>query len=417
MVAVRLWSVGTQRKAILPETEKRVFIAGAGPVGLAAAASLAKQGIPVTVFEACAELSSESRASTFHPPTLDMLAEIGVADALVAQGLVAPTVQYRTRGGGPIAQFDFGDIADLTAHPYRLQSEQFKLTAIIAEKFKSDDNFRIEFNRKVENVIEDENGIEVEVSGPDGSVERRRGLWLIGADGARSAVRKALDIPFEGFTWPERFLVVSTSFDFLAAFPDLSSVSYVADPQQWHFLLQIPGMWRVMFPIAPEISDDEASSPEFAASTLASLIPAAADANIIHTTLYRVHQRVAESFRKGRAFLVGDAAHINNPLGGMGMNGGIHDAINLCGRLVKVWREEAPEAELDRYDLQRRLVTLEYVQKQTIENKRNLEAKDPKDQADFRDRMSRTAADPMLAREYLQRISMMASLKRASELG
>ncbi|WP_213772247.1 FAD-dependent monooxygenase [Bradyrhizobium sp. dw_78] len=401
----------------MPETEKRVFIAGAGPVGLVAAASLARQGIPVTVFEASAELSTESRASTFHPPTLDMLGDIGVVDALIAQGLVAPTVQYRTRGGGPIAQFDFGDIADLTAHPYRLQSEQFKLTRIIADKFSSDDNLRIEFNRRVEGVTQDDSGVEVEIHEPDGSIERRRGLWLIGADGARSAVRKALDIPFSGFTWPERFLVVSTSFDFFEAFPDLSSVSYVADPRQWHFLLQVPGMWRVMFPIAVEVSDDEASSREFAVSTLGSLIPAAAEANILHTTLYRVHQRVADSFRKGRAFLAGDAAHINNPLGGMGMNGGVHDVVNLCGRLARVWRKEAPEAELDRYDLQRRLVTVEHVQRQTIENKRNLEASDPKDQEEFRVRMARTASEPAMAREYLQKISMMASLKRASELG
>jgi 3-(3-hydroxy-phenyl)propionate hydroxylase len=401
----------------LPETEKRVLIAGAGPVGLVAAASLVRQGIPVTVFEASDELSRESRASTFHPPTLDMLAEIGVADALIAQGLIAPTVQYRTRGGGPIAQFDFGDIADLTGHPYRVQSEQFKLTRIIADKFGSDDNFRIEFDRKVEGVTQDDEGVNVDVRGADGSLERRRGLWLIGADGAKSAVRKALDIPFSGFTWPERFLVVSTSFDFLAVFPDLASVSYVADPKQWHFLLRVPGMWRVMFPIAPELSDDEASSPEFAASTLASLIPAAADASILHVTLYRVHQRVADCFRKGRTFLAGDAAHINNPLGGMGMNGGIHDVVNLCGRLARVWRQEAATAELDRYDLQRRLVTVEHVQRQTIENKRNLEASDPRDQEEFRVRMARTAAEPALARDYLRKISMMASLKRAAELG
>ncbi|MGA7810916.1 FAD-dependent oxidoreductase [Bradyrhizobium sp.] len=401
----------------MPETEKRVLIAGAGPVGLVAAASLARQGIPVTVFEASPELSRESRASTFHPPTLDMLAGIGVADGLIAQGLIAPTVQYRSRDDGPIAQFDFGDIADLTGHPYRLQSEQFKLTKIIVEAFGADDNFRIEFGRKLEGVAQDDEGIEVDLRGVDGSLERRRGLWLIGADGAKSAVRKALDIPFSGFTWPERFLVVSTSFDFLQIFPDLTSVSYVADPKQWHFLLQIPGMWRVMFPIAPEVSDDQASSSEFAAATLGGLIPAAADADILHVTLYRVHQRVADSFRKGRAFLAGDAAHINNPLGGMGMNGGIHDVVNLCGRLARVWHKQAPQPELDRYDLQRRLVTLEHVQRQTIENKRNLEASDARDQQEFRVRMARTAAEPALARDYLQKISMLASLKRAAELG
>jgi 3-(3-hydroxy-phenyl)propionate hydroxylase len=251
----------------------------------------------------------------------------------------------------------------------------------------------------------------------DGGTEERRGRWLIGADGARSEVRKALDVEFEGFTWPERFLVVGTTFDFHAAVPGLDAVSYVADPTQWHFYLQIPGMWRMMFPIAPEVSDETATSRAFARQTLATVQPTVRDDDIVHVTLYRVHQRVAKTFRVGRAFLAGDAAHINNPLGGMGMNGGIHDAINLTERLARVWRGEAGDAELDRYDRQRRLVTLEYVQKHTIQNKRNLETTDPAEQARFRDEMRKIAADPALTRDYLMRISMIASLKRAAELG
>ncbi|MBR1176999.1 FAD-dependent monooxygenase [Bradyrhizobium sp. KB893862 SZCCT0404] len=396
---------------------KRVLIAGAGPVGLVAAASLATAGIPVTVFEAASGLSTESRASTFHPPTLDMLGKLGVVGDLIDQGLVAPTVQYRTKADGAIANFDFGDIADLTQHPYRLQCEQYKLTRIIARRFASDPNLTIEFDAQVQEVQQDSAGVSVRIARPDGSTERRAGLWLIGADGAKSAVRKSIDMAFEGFTWPERFLVVSTSFDFLRLFPDLASVSYVADPIQWHFLLKVPDMWRVMFPIAPEVADEDASTREYAAETLSRQFPAAAGSPINHVTLYRVHQRVASLFRKGRVFLVGDAAHINNPLGGMGMNGGIHDAINLCSRLAKVWRDEADASELDRYDLQRRLVTLEHVQKQTIENKRNLEARDTKDQVRFRDEMRQTAASRELARKFLMKISMLASLERAEQLG
>jgi 3-(3-hydroxy-phenyl)propionate hydroxylase len=194
-------------------------------------------------------------------------------------------------------------------------------------------------------------------------------------------------------------------------------VSYVADPAQWHFYLQIPGMWRMMFPIAPEVSDETATTRAFAAQTLATVQPQAREDDIAHVTLYRVHQRVAKTFRRGRVFLAGDAAHINNPLGGMGMNGGIHDAVNLTDRLARVWRGEADATELDRYDRERRLVTLEYVQKHTIQNKRNLEATDPAEQARFRDDMRAIAADPARNRDYLLRISMIASLKRAAELG
>jgi 3-(3-hydroxy-phenyl)propionate hydroxylase len=398
-------------------TEDRVFIAGAGPVGLSAAAALVRQGVPVTVFEGAGELSRESRASTFHPSTLDMLDELGVAEALIATGLVAPRVQYRTRHDGVIAAFDFSAIADVTRHPYRLQSEQHNLTRIIDAKLRGDPSYRIEFDRRVVGARQDADGVAVTLARADGGTEERRGRWLIGADGARSEVRKALDVEFEGFTWPERFLVVGTTFDFHAAVPGLDAVSYVADPTQWHFYLQIPGMWRMMFPIAPEVSDETATSREFAKRTLATVQPTVRDEDIVHVTLYRVHQRVAKIFRVGRAFLAGDAAHINNPLGGMGMNGGIHDAINLTGRLARVWRGEAGDAELDRYDRQRRLVTLEYVQKHTIQNKRNLETTDPAEQARFRDEMRKIAADPALTRDYLMRISMIASLKRAAELG
>jgi 3-(3-hydroxy-phenyl)propionate hydroxylase len=395
--------------------EDRVLIAGAGPVGLVAAAQLVKQGIAVTVLEAGNELGSESRASTFHPPTLDMLHELGVAEDLIAEGLKAPQLQYRSKKDGVIAQFDFGEIADKTGHPYRVQSEQFKLTRLLLAKLRDDDLFRIEFGARVEDVQQDDDGVRVSVRGNDAQ-SVRTGKWLIGADGARSEVRRALGVEFEGFTWPERFLVLSTPFDFDAAIPDLVSVNYVADPDCWQFLLRIPGMWRVMFPVPQEVSDEAATSPEFGQAMLSRVV-AGGTFHIAHTTLYRVHQRVAKQFRVGRSFLVGDAAHINNPLGGMGMNGGIHDSVNLTARLADVHHGMAHDSDLDRYDLQRRLVTLESVQTQTIQNKRDLEAKDEADQAAFRERLRGIAADPEARKTYLQRVSMITSLKRAGELG
>ena len=396
--------------------DERVLIAGAGPVGLVAAAHLVRQGVPVTVLESGSELSGESRASTFHPPTLDMLDEIGAARPLIAQGLVAPKLQYRSKREGIIAQFDFADIADLTAHPYRLQAEQFKLTRILLEQLQNHPEFEIEFDASVEHVEQDEHAVRARIRRGE-TVETRTGQWLVGADGARSVVRNALNIEFEGFTWPERFLVISTPFDYDSIFPDLVSVNYFADPVCWYFLLRVGDVWRVMFPIPAEVSDDAARTPEFAQAMLSRIVTSGERYEVSHTTLYRVHQRVAQTFRKGRTFLVGDAAHINNPLGGMGMNGGIHDAVNLTQRLSAVWKGEVPEAELDRYDLQRRQVTVEYVQTQTIQNKRDLEAADETAQNEFRDRLRRTRDDVDLRRAYLQRISMIASLRRAAELG
>ena len=390
----------------------RVLIAGAGPVGLVAAANLVRHGIPVTVFEGGPDLSTESRASTFHPPTLDMLADLDVVKPLIAQGLIAPKFQYRNRRDGLIAQFDFGDIADSTRHPFRLQCEQSKLTRIIYDRIRDEPNFEIAFSSPVRAVTQNSDNITVTIE-RDGKSETQSYRWLIGADGARSDVRRSLGIEFEGFTWPERYLVVSTPFDFHSVIPGLAPVSYVADPIRWHFLLQIPRLWRVMFRVAAEESDELALSPEFAQGLMAQVVPGIDRYEIAHTTLYRVHQRVAKTFRSGRAFLIGDAAHVNNPLGGMGMNGGIHDAMNLTGRLVEVWRGTKPEAELDRFDLQRRLVTKEYVERQSIQNKRNLEAADN----EFQDWLVRTAADPASTHDYLLRVSMIGSLRRAELLG
>jgi len=393
-------------------SEERVLIAGAGPVGLVAAAHLARAGVPVTVFEQGGTLSEESRASTFHPPTLDMLHALGAAEPLIAQGLKAPTFQYRTKRDGLLAEFNFSAIADATGHPYRVQCEQSKLTRILYEQMRGHPNFETVFGAAVKAVSQDGAGVTVSIE-RDGKTEQHSGRYLIGADGASSAVRRSLGIEFEGFTWPDRLLVVSTPFDFFSVIPGLSSVSYVADPERWYFLLQIPGLWRAMFLVNEDATDERVQTREFAQSLMAGVVPGISNYEISHITLYKVHQRVAKTFKLGRAFLIGDAAHINNPLGGMGMNGGIHDAVNLAARLAAVWHGKADDAELERFDKQRRLVTLEYIQKYTIQNKKNLES--PGDE--FRDSLRSIASDPARTRDYLMRVSMIASLSRAEELG
>ena len=392
--------------------DERVFIAGAGPVGLVAAANLVRNGVPVKVFEAGPDLSEESRASTFHPPTLDMLDRLGAAQPLIAQGLKAPRFQYRSKKHGVLAQFDFAAIADSTRHPFRVQCEQSKLTRILYEQLRGRPDFEVQFHSRVAAVAQNQETVTVTID-RNGSSEVHCGRWLIGADGARSDVRRSLEIEFAGFTWPERFLVVSTPFDFRGVIPDLVAVSYICDPQRWHFLLQIPGLCRVMFPVAASESDELALTKQFAQSLMNKIVPGISHYEIAHVTLYRVHQRVAAAFRCGRAFLTGDAAHINNPLGGMGMNGGIHDAINLTERLAEVWHGTKRESELERYDRQRRLVTLEYIQKQSIQNKRNLES----DGTEFREELAAIADDARRTYDYLLRVSMIASLRRAQELG
>ena len=381
-----------------------VLIAGAGPVGLAAASVLAQAGVPVTVLEAEPRLPENLRASTFQPPTLDMLARLGAARQLIDMGRVAPRVQYRDRHGW-VAEFDFGAIARDTQHPFRVQCEQFKLNQLLAERLPG----RVEFASQVTAVEHDEEGVSVTVNGS----RRLRAGWLIGADGGRSRVREALGIRLDGFTWPERFLVASTPFDFAAAMPGLCDVSYFADPQEWFFLLRVPGVWRAMFPVREEEQDAEVLSDASIEARLQRAYPKGSSYEVRHRTLYPVHQRVAQAYRRGRCFLAGDAAHLNNPLGGMGMNGGIHDGFSIAQKLVRVIRHGAPAALLDAYERQRRPVALEYVNTITIANKRNLEARDAEAHRRWKEDMTRTAADPALAREYLLKISMIDSLRRS----
>jgi len=385
------------------------IIIGAGPAGMVLALHLAKAGLRAKVLEAEAQIPKNLRGSTFHPSSLDLLEEaFGAAGPLIEQGLVAPTVQYRRHGQGRIAEFDFTDIQDLTAHPYRVQAEQYKLCYILRDLMAAYPNVEIVYNARATAVAQDAGGVRVEVNDGRANYEAR---YLIGADGANSIVRRALDIPFDGFTWPERFLVVSTPFDFKQVFEGLSSVSYVADAEEWYFLLEIPdGLWRVMFPTRAEEEDDDILSDASVQARMARVHDKGSAYEVAHKTLYNVHQRVADTYVSGRMILTGDAAHINNPLGGMGMNGGIHDSFNLAEKLVPVLKREAGPEMLQRYSDERRGVAMDYVQRVSIQNKKDLESADPADQQAFETRLREAEADLAKRRDLLLRLSMWASL-------
>ena len=379
-----------------------VLIAGAGPVGLAAANVLADAGIAVSVLEAEPRLPENLRASTFQPPTLDLLARFGASARLIEMGRVARKVQYRDRAGW-IAELDFGVLQADTQHPYRVQCEQYRLNQVLAARLKA-----LRFGAEVTALDQDADGVTVTINGG----EKLRGDWLIGADGGRSRVRETLGIPLEGFTWPERFLVASTPFDFAQAIPRLAEVSYFADPQEWFFLLRVRDVWRAMFPARAEETEADILSDASIERRLQRVHAKSGRYEIAHRTLYSVHQRVAQSYRRGRVFLAGDAAHLNNPLGGMGMNGGIHDAFNLAEKLAGVIRGEKPPEELERYERQRRPVALEYVNTITIANKRHLEMRDAEEQRRWRAELSRAMADRTTEREYMLKLSMIASLRK-----
>ena len=395
------------------------MISGAGPVGLVAALVLARAGVRVTVAEAAPALSLDLRASTFHPPTLDMLAPLGLTDGLIPQGLIARYTQQRDRQEGLIAEFDMELLRGDTDHPYRLQCEQHKLVAMLERRVVEHPLARVLHGAELVGVTQNDEQVQIEVRHPNGGSERFQGKWLIGADGGRSLVRKSQDIGFEGFTWPERFLVITTTFDFATL--GYAYSSYTMDPIEWAATFKVPGedergIWRCVFPTRPEESEQDLLDFARAAQRLAAFAPESVQGRIVHTNLYAVHQRVAQTYRKGRVLLAGDAAHVNNPLGGMGLNFGVHDAHNLAHRLGRVWRGEAGSDLLDQYDRQRRAVAERYLQAQTIANKQTLEETDETQRLARQAAMRATAADPQQAREYLRRTAMIEGLRAAAAI-
>jgi 3-(3-hydroxy-phenyl)propionate hydroxylase len=389
----------------------RVLIVGGGPVGAVAALLLARRGIPVTVLERADDVVLDYRASTIQPPTLDLLEECGAAQAMVEMGLVCPMMQYRDRRDGKIVEFDMSALKHDTHHPYRLQCEQFKLVGWIYPELRKIPGVELLLGHEVTRLAQSDDEIVVEAGG-----RIFKGDFLIAGDGGRSFVRKALDIEFEGFTYPEHFLVAGTRYDFKAHMPDICSVNYTADPDEWYVLLEIPDMWRIIAPVDPKVEPDEAMQERYLQNCLQNLLPRPDDYEIAVKAIYRVSQRVAANYRKGRAFLAGDAAHINNPLGGLGLNGGVHDAVNLTARLARVWHGEAPESELDGYEKQRRPEAVSAILAQTARNKRLLEERDPAVRAHNLDEWRKLGASPERTYQHLLETSMIASLRRSGML-
>ena len=394
-------------------SQQPIVIAGAGPCGSVLALYLARNDIPVILLEKYPELPRDLRASTFHPPTLEMLDDLGVAQAMIDKGLIVDRYQYRDRQSGDVAEFQMDVIADDTRFPFRLQLEQYEMTQIINQELQRYPHAQVLFDHEVIDSRQEGDEVVVEITRPQGIVELRT-PFLIGCDGSGSNVRKSALIGFGGFTYDEMFLVLSTPFPFEDVFENLSYVNYVADPDEWCVILRTDKIWRVLFPVFPKTQEDvaEVLSEKHIQARLNHLYQRDVPYEIGHRTLYKVHQRVSETYVKGRIALAGDACHINNPLGGMGMNGGIHDAYNLAGKLVQIIQQGADfEPLFDLYDRQRRELAVRFVQEHTINNKKLMESTDPDIQAKRQKMLMETAADPAKAKAFVRERAMIDCLR------
>ncbi|MFC6197690.1 FAD-dependent oxidoreductase [Ponticaulis profundi] len=387
----------------------KVIVVGAGPVGSTAAYRLAQNGIDVILLEAHPNCPEDLRASTFHPPSLEMLSEFGIVDDLREIGLEAPVYQYRNRQSGEVFSFDLSELSDMTDYPYRLQCEQYKLARLLTSKLADHPHAEVLFSRRLLTVEQDDKGVTVQVESPM-EIETYKADFVIACDGANSTTRKWLGTGFEGFTYPEKFVTFSTKVPLEKHFDDLAYVNYVADPNEWMVLLRVPSVWRVLVP-AHEGLDDFIVSDEKKSQVFQHLI-GDPDVKTEHRTIYRVHQRVADSYFENRVILAGDSAHLNNPLGGFGMNSGIHDVWTLTDNLIPVLKDGGDHIEpLKQYERKRQGVMRAFVQAQTIKNKQTLESGDADAQKKHQENLTAILADDERRRDYLKGQAMFNSLE------
>lgn len=400
---------------------KRVLISGGGPIGVVTGLALARAGIPVTVFDRLDKPAEDHRAATLQPSTLDLFEPLGLTAEILRQGIESPVFQWRDRITNDIvAEFDYRMLADESRYPYVVQIEQHKTVYIALAAAAKEPLFTIHRPVEVLAVRQDADGVEMDVKLADGSEQTHRGAYLVGADGGRSVVRKTMGVSFDGFTWPERFNIVATTSDFEPQ--GYRFRNYCSHPDRWCALMKVPGedgsgVWRCLFPAKEEESDEYVMSDEWIHARFEECLPTDRPYAIVHRNMYTVQQRVAGKFNQGRFVLAGDAAHVNNPVGGMGMNSGFQDGLNLAAKLAAILNEgAAAEPLLDRYDRQRRLTAIEYVQAQSIANKQTLDEKDPAVRKTKLDNLRRMAADKEKALDFVRRASLVAMYRKSESI-
>ncbi|MEW6453261.1 MAG: FAD-dependent monooxygenase [Pseudomonadota bacterium] len=400
---------------------KPVIVIGAGPVGLCLTLALAQEGVPVTIVETMSDenfLDQVPRAGSNHPSTLEFFDKIGLYERLVPRGIVAPKFLYWDRQEASlIAEFDHIHLKDDTKFPFVLQCERIKIIEEALAMAKAHPLVTVRMSTTFTGFSQTADGVTALLTNLDGKPETISGSYLVSAEGARSIARKELELEFEGFTYPERTLNIEVAYDFKKH--GFTERNYISDPVEYSNLFHWkgpPDRWRIHFPTDPNEDEAKLTNPKALQARLKGFLPIDGDYDICGFNLYPVHQRVAKKFRVGRVILVGDSAHVNSPIGGMGLNSGVHDAFNLADKLSRILQGDAEEAELDRYDRQRRHIAVKHTQAQTMRNKRLLEERDPAVRKRNHDELRKSAEDPVLARKFLLRASLLDSLREAEQI-
>jgi 3-(3-hydroxy-phenyl)propionate hydroxylase len=403
----------------MAETAKfdcEVLICGGGPVGLCLSLLLSRAGLSTIVIEKEAAIEEDLRASTFHPPTLDMLEQLGITAKLVNQGLVCPDWQIRLHPDGERAVFDLSVLDKETRYPFRLQCEQWKLSVALNDAIRQESRTDVRFGCEVTGFEQDETGVTVALRSAAGEESKLRTRFLVGADGSRSIVRKTLGIDFNGLTYPETTLLVTTPFAFEDHLEGISNVSYCWKHDGNFSLLKVPGRWRVSIYPKEDLPIEEQLTPEAVEASLQQVVSKTVAYDVIEKRPYRVHQRIVDNYVHHRVVLVGDAAHLNSPSGGMGLNGGIHDAFELSAALSDIFGNGAGLDRLSLYDRRRRPIARDQILAQADANRARMREKSPEKRREILAGLQKITGDRAALHAHLLKSSMIEGLRMSAAI-
>lgn len=345
-----------------------VIIAGGGPAGLLTALGLGRAGVEVTVLEAGTAPNPSPRALVYHWPVLPHLEKLGILEDCSRIGFLKQDYAWRVARTGEMIDWSLDCLDGEVEKPFNLHLGQDKLSEIAIAHLRKLPNVRLLWGQKVSDFSQDAGGVTVTTAAADGSTARHEGRWLIGADGAASAVReKILKLNFFGVTWPERFIATNILYDFEPH--GYARTTMQVDDELGAIIVKIDDgrFWRVTFMESADLPLEYVEARIHA--MFGRLLPGREGYELIAHSPYRMHQRAADSMRVGRVLLVGDAAHITNPTGGLGLTSGMFDSFALVEALTRVIADGADDAILTAYSDDRRRKFLEIASPRASQNK------------------------------------------------